>query len=171
MAFEERLRQGLRNPYVVTIVAGVLVLAIWAVLSSGFHEIFGGGDGGSTTTGPEVTTQGVTSGEAKSGEGETGKRFTEEAGEDGASTYANPYTLSEPGVRVEPGEEVQVVCRVYSPEPASVNPDGYWYRLASAPWNENYYAPANSFWNGDVPGQLPYTHNTDKHVPICKANQ
>ena len=30
-----------------------------------------------------------------------------------------------------------------------------------------YYAVANTFWNGDVPGQRPYTHNTDFQIRIC----
>jgi hypothetical protein len=37
----------------------------------------------------------------------------------------------------------------------------------SKPWNGRYFAPANSFWNGDVPCPTPYTHNTDFSVPKC----
>jgi hypothetical protein len=39
---------------------------------------------------------------------------------------------------------------------ASENPDGYWYRIASAPWSNGYYSPANTFMNGDPYGG-PYT--------------
>ena len=63
---------------------------------------------------------------------------------------------------------VDVSCKL---KPASTigsaYPDGYWYRIASAPWNNQYYAVANTFWNGDIPGQTPYTHNTDFAVPDC----
>ena len=63
---------------------------------------------------------------------------------------------------------VDVYCKVRPPSTiASANPDGYWYRIASAPWNGSYYAVANTFWNGDVPGHLPYTHNTDFLIPDC----
>ena len=61
---------------------------------------------------------------------------------------------------------MQVSCKVYDPTIASVNPDGYWYRIASNPWDNNYYAPANTFLNGDPPNG-PYTHNTDFAVPDC----
>jgi hypothetical protein len=71
------------------------------------------------------------------------------------------------GPRIEPYQWVDVSCKVYDPYIQSVNPDGYWYRVASAPWNDQYYAAANTFWNGDVPGQTPYTHYTDWNVPDC----
>lgn len=38
------------------------------------------------------------------------------------------------------------VCK---PTIASVNPDGYWYRIASSPWNNACYSPANTFMSGD----------------------
>jgi hypothetical protein len=166
-AAREWWRRVLLNPYAVVIIGGVVVLAIWAILSNGFHEVFGGG-GSTTRTGTGTTTTHGATGEQRH-PGENAQSFKEVAGEGGASTYANPYTLSEPGEPVEPGQTVKVTCRVYAPEPPSVNPDGYWYRLASPPWNGQYYAPANSFWNGDIPGHRPYTHNTDKRVPVCES--
>jgi len=42
----------------------------------------------------------------------------------------------------------------------------YWYRIASAPWNNEWYAIANTFLNGDQPGG-PTEHNTDFAVPDC----
>ena len=50
--------------------------------------------------------------------------------------------------------------------PALTNPDGWWYRLGGS-FGGTYYAVANTFWNGDVPNQLPYTHNTDFSVAVC----
>jgi hypothetical protein len=90
----------------------------------------------------------------------------EQAGTGGARTFSEPSGSAE-GARVQPNQHILVVCRVYKPEPESVNPDGYWYKLASSPWNGRYYAPANSFWNGDIPGHKPYTHYTDFSVPPC----
>ena len=57
-------------------------------------------------------------------------------------------------------------CKVFDPTIISVNPDGYWYRIASSPWSDGYYAPANTFLDGDPPNG-PYTHNTDFAVPDC----
>lgn len=71
------------------------------------------------------------------------------------------------GAKISAMSWVAVSCKVYAPQIASANPDGYWYRIASAPWSNAYYAVANTFWNGDIPGQRPYTHNTDFAVADC----
>jgi RHS repeat-associated protein len=97
---------------------------------------------------------------------------TEQEGSLGVNTFSNYHNASGFGPRkVNPYEYVQVSCKVYDPTIGSVNPDGYWYRLASSPWNDAYYSPANTFWNGDIPGHTPYTHNTDFSVPDCSAVQ
>jgi hypothetical protein len=72
------------------------------------------------------------------------------------------------GPRIEPNQWVDVSCKVHDPYIASVNPDGYWYRIASSPWSNQYYAAANTFWNGDNPS-TPQSqwHNTDFNVPDC----
>jgi len=70
------------------------------------------------------------------------------------------------GSPIAAGQWVQVSCKVYDPTITSVYPDGYWYRIASAPWNNVYYSPANTFMNGDPYGG-PYTHNTDFAVANC----
>ena len=74
-------------------------------------------------------------------------------------------TFETEGSKIPAATYVQVYCKVYDPTIASVNPDGYWYRIASSPWT-NYYAPANTFMNGD-PWNGPYTHNTDFSVTNC----
>jgi surface antigen len=104
----------------------------------------GGGDGGSST-------------------------YTETEGHIGSNTFTDPTTATGIGARVSAGEQVQVACKVYAPQIASVNPDGYWYQIASAPWSGAYYAPANTFMNGD-PWNGPYTHNTDYSVPDCSGS-
>jgi hypothetical protein len=64
--------------------------------------------------------------------------------------------------------DIQVTCKVLPPSTiASAYPDEYWYLIASPPWNNQYYTVANTFWNGDVPGNPPYTHNEDPNVPDC----
>jgi hypothetical protein len=82
------------------------------------------------------------------------------------NTFTNYHNASGMGQEIAAGQWVQVSCKVYDPTIGSVNPDGYWYRIASAPWSNGYYAPANTFMNGDPYGG-PYTHNTDFSVPNC----
>jgi hypothetical protein len=82
------------------------------------------------------------------------------------NTFTNYHNASGMGPAIAAGQWVQVTCKVYDPFIASVNPDGYWYRIASSPWNNAYYSPANTFMNGDPYGG-PYTHNTDFSVPNC----
>ncbi|MBK6872320.1 MAG: cutinase family protein [Kineosporiaceae bacterium] len=92
---------------------------------------------------------------------------SEQSGSLGSPTFLNPTNAAGAGPRVAAMSTVQVSCRVYAPAIASANPDGWWYRIASFPWSNQYYAVANTFWNGDIPGRLPYTHNTDFGVPVC----
>ena len=82
------------------------------------------------------------------------------------NTFTNYHNASGQGPAVAAGQYVQVSCKVYDPTIQSVNPDGYWYRIADSPWNNAYYSPANTFMNGDPYGG-PYTHNTDFNVPNC----
>jgi hypothetical protein len=93
--------------------------------------------------------------------------YLEQQGSHGVSTFSDPENATGTGPRIPAMAYVVVSCRVYAPEIPSANPDGWWYRIASAPWNNAYYSPANTFWNGDIPGNLPYTHNTDFNVPVC----
>jgi hypothetical protein len=95
------------------------------------------------------------------------RTYTEQAGTAGSPTFLNPVNAGGPGQRIGAMTYVEVFCKVYAPQIASVNPDGYWYKVASAPWSGTYFAPANNFWNGDVPGVKPYVHNTDFAVPDC----
>lgn len=95
------------------------------------------------------------------------RTWPEQQGSLGANTFTNPYNASGMGPKIPAMTWVDVSCKVYAPQIASANPDGYWYRIATPPWNNAYYAVANTFWNGDIPGHKPYTHNTDFAVPNC----
>jgi hypothetical protein len=143
-----RLRRGWRYVTGNGYLAGLAVIATVALLGLVAAAVKGAFDSG--TTNPKAQTPPV----------------LERAGEGGARTFRIPGVLANEGPRVKSGEKVEVLCRAHVPEPASVVPDGNWYRLASAPWNGRYFAPANSFWNGDVAGK-PYRHNTDFSVPVC----
>jgi hypothetical protein len=136
------------NPLIATVVGGLTVALVLYVI----HLAVEGGGGG--PAGAQLV-----------GELNNASR-AEQAGAGGARTFVVPAGADE-GPRVRPNQHVTVACKVYKPEPESVMPDGYWYRLASPPWRGRYYAPANSFWNGDRPGHRPYTHNTDFAVPDC----
>lgn len=97
----------------------------------------------------------------------TPRTWPAQQGSRGVNTFLNPYNASGMGARIAPYQWVEVYCKVHAPQIVSANPDGYWYRIASPPWNGSYYSPANTFWNGDVPGRTPYTHNTDFSIPDC----
>lgn len=94
------------------------------------------------------------------------KTYAEQEGHHGANTFTDPFNASGMGAKIPAAAWVQVVCKVYAPQIQSANPDGYWYLIASSPWNSAYYAVANTFMNGD-PWNGPYTHNTDFNVPNC----
>lgn len=95
--------------------------------------------------------------------------WLEQEGHHGANTFANYHNASGEGPAVAAGDYVHVLCKVYDPTVASSNPDGYWYLIADSPWNDVYYAAANTFMNGD-PWNGPYTHNTDFGVPDCGSD-
>lgn len=94
------------------------------------------------------------------------QRWREQQATRGADTFRNYHNASGKGPRIEPREWVTVTCRVYDPYISS-NSGGWWYLIYSSPWNDEYYAPASTFWNGDVEGQEPYTHNVDENVRVC----
>jgi hypothetical protein len=93
--------------------------------------------------------------------------YTEEAyNKHGVPTFGDYKDASDPGDTIAFGLDVQVSCKIYDSSIPSVDPGGYWYRIASPPWDNAYYAAANTFLNGDPPGG-PYTHNYDSSVPDC----
>lgn len=94
------------------------------------------------------------------------RTYTEqEFNRNGAPTFLY-LDASGAGIPVAYGQYVQVSCKEYSRILKSTWPDGYWYRLASMPWDNHYYAVANTFGNGDKLAG-PYSHNTDWKVPNC----
>lgn len=90
---------------------------------------------------------------------------TEIQGSLGAPTFRDPGRLCGSGPKVPAMSSVQVVCRLYAPSIPSVMPDGYWYLVGDGP-AAGHFAAANTFLNGDVPGEDTVTY-TDEGVPVC----
>lgn len=95
-----------------------------------------------------------------------GTLLPETTGSIGANTFADPRTLVDNSLPIPPDTTVQVRCRYYAPSIPSVVPDGFWYLIDSGEW-AGRWSPANSFMNGDVPGERTL-HNTDFAVPVCR---
>jgi hypothetical protein len=187
-----QLAQGPAAPsgyrYAVTLVGfspdtSVTVICYDSVSLGGFYtfQIATNGSGGAATAaqcysgdGPDhwVVANGVESNHVAWGGGGPSTQapppptYTEQQGHYGANTFTNYQNASGMGPKVPAAAYVQISCKVYAPSIGSASPDGYWYRIASSPWNNQYYAVANTFMNGD-PWGGPYAHNTDFNIPNC----
>jgi hypothetical protein len=64
------------------------------------------------------------------------------------------------GAAVHAGTRLSVTCRVRG---QAVRGNRWWYRLASDPWQNSFYAPASAFRAGAGPGTAGY----DPGVPVC----
>ena len=61
---------------------------------------------------------------------------------------------------------VQVTCKLTGFAVADGNT--WWYQIGSGPWNGNYYASADAFFNdGETSGSLHGTPFVDPNVPTC----
>jgi hypothetical protein len=91
--------------------------------------------------------------------------YFEEQPENGPiATFSNYSNASGEGPEINASEAVEVSCKVFAPEIQSIEPDGFWYRIHTAPWSDKYYAAANAFLNGGRVGEPVYT---DPNVPDC----
>lgn len=78
--------------------------------------------------------------------------FTEQVESAGSAPTFKVYrNASGRGPDIPANGRVQITCKVYDTTIRSVLPGGYWYRIATAPWNNAYYSPANNFLNGGHP--------------------
>lgn len=70
------------------------------------------------------------------------------------------------GALIRSGQTVEVSCAVRGFVVADGDP--WWYRIASSPWNNSYYASADPFYNnGQTSGSLIGTPWVDEAVPPC----
>jgi hypothetical protein len=73
------------------------------------------------------------------------------------------------GAQIAAYQTVQIACRVEGFRVSDGNT--WWYRIASAPWSNNYYASADAFYNnGQTSGSLKGTPFYDPAVPLCGSN-
>jgi hypothetical protein len=70
------------------------------------------------------------------------------------------------GASIASNATVQISCKVTGFKVADGNT--WWYRIASSPWNNAYYASADAFYNnGQTSGSLNGTPFVDPNVPNC----
>ncbi len=61
---------------------------------------------------------------------------------------------------------VQIACKLQGFKVQDGNT--WWYRIAASPWNSQYYASADAFYNnGQTSGSLHGTPWVDPNVPDC----
>jgi len=84
-----------------------------------------------------------------------------------SKTFADFVSAGGPfGASLSARQAVQVSCRVKGFKVA--DGDRWWYRLASSPWNGQYYATTDNFWNTPRPIGNPINGIAfDKRVPVC----
>jgi surface antigen len=70
------------------------------------------------------------------------------------------------GPSIPDNSTVQIACRVQGL--AVEDGNTWWYRIAQSPWEGNYYASADAFYNnGSTSGSLKGTPFVDEAVPQC----
>jgi CHAP domain len=115
-----------------------------------------------TTTTPTTTTTSTTTptptpaptyhNETVGGVAHTWTNYSNAGGNEGPSIASN--------------ETVQIACKVTGFKVADGNT--WWYRIASSPWDSNYYVSADAFYNdGATSGSLIGTPFVDPAVPNC----
>lgn len=149
-ALTRRPRRGLRWDWAAVQAIAVVAAMGTALLVAAVH-------GGSASRVPPTTRSPRTGGPPST--------WTETTGTP-AHTWVDPVQLTGGGTPLGPRQSVQVLCRIRG----YVVPDGdpWWYRLASAPWNGDYYATSDAFYNnGDTSGPWDNGVIVDEQVPLC----
>jgi len=150
--------QSARPHASMRLVAGTALLALLIGGSAGWLAHAVGSGATSAPPGSSTTNAPPPSGPTGTGE------YQETAGSGGARTYEDPHTVAVTGPSLTPYQQVTVACKIFAPVMPSVGP-GWWYRITSPPWNGRFYAPANSFMNGDPVGVD--MHHVDEGVKTC----
>jgi serine/threonine-protein kinase len=69
------------------------------------------------------------------------------------------------GQRVNPYTTIQITCRLTGFVVA--DGDSWWYRITQSPWNNQYYASADNFYNNGQTSGPPNSVFVDTNVPLC----
>lgn len=96
--------------------------------------------------------------------------WTETTGPDNSNkTFADYLNAGEPlGPELQPTSTVEISCRIKG---LVVGGNDWWYRIASAPWNNQFYASADGFYNnGATSGSLSGTPPVDTTIPTCEPD-
>lgn len=105
-----------------------------------------------TTTTTELPSPPPTFSETVGGVSHTWTNYSNAGGNEGPSIASN--------------QTVQIACKVTGFRVS--DGDTWWYRIASSPWNNNYYVSADAFYNnGTTSGTLHGTPFVDPAVPNC----
>jgi hypothetical protein len=99
--------------------------------------------------------------------------YTAQQGSRGTDTFQDTRNASGVGPRMAPHQSVQVTCRKNDPNSVvtsnrAKSGGNWWYRLASSPWKNGYWAPSTTFMNGDT-AQTPQDQWTDvdNSIRVC----
>jgi uncharacterized protein YdeI (BOF family) len=70
------------------------------------------------------------------------------------------------GPSINSGQTVNIVCRLQGFAVADGNT--WWYQIGTDPWNGNFYASADAFWN-EAPNSTAFVNSpfVDTNVPTC----
>jgi hypothetical protein len=110
---------------------------------------------------------GTRPGPSKSSSNQRTVTYAETTG--GVANTTNDYFQPADGVYgqlIDAARTVRISCRVQGYRV----PDGniWWYRIASPPWDNNFYTSADAFWNnGQTSGNFHGSALVDFKVPIC----
>jgi hypothetical protein len=80
------------------------------------------------------------------------------------TNYTNAGGTQGPSVGTQ--QTIEIACKVQGFQVADGNT--WWYRIASSPWNSQYYVSADAFYNnGQTSGSLRGTPFADGNVRDC----
>jgi hypothetical protein len=82
----------------------------------------------------------------------------------GVTTFRDYEDATGGGQEIGADQTVEVSCKIFAPMIESAEPEGFWYRIHSKPWDDEYYAVANAFRNISGAGE---GIDTDPNVPNC----
>ncbi|MGK2937091.1 MAG: hypothetical protein ACSLFR_04700, partial [Solirubrobacteraceae bacterium] len=70
------------------------------------------------------------------------------------------------GPGISSGATIHMACRLEGFRVSNGNT--WWYRIAQAPWNHEFYVTADAFYNnGQTSGSLIGTPFVDTAIPLC----